>query len=267
MGVLHPCTFVYQMCAWCPWRSEEGARSPGTEITHGCEFCGTMWVLRIKPRSSGRAQVLLTAEPSLQLLQLYLKFPFKCLPRGVPLEFSEYLFCFLSSWHRRVCRVVRLHRTGWRLSRSGLSLPFPQSTGGECTIHYSDLLSVWSLHSSDLAHKDSRLGRQCGIRSQGQNAFSPLVSREGNGRLILDKSVNTTNDPALHRCQETRKDRGGSLMLPWSISWENEVGSNGINQERKPAEFPDLTVQPQPMTLADSWHKDPDHGSVWPIWR
>lgn len=36
MGVL-PMYMAVPMCAWCLWRPEEGIKSPGTELTDGCE--------------------------------------------------------------------------------------------------------------------------------------------------------------------------------------------------------------------------------------
>lgn len=47
------------MCAWCPERPEEDAGYSGAGVT--------MWILRLKAGSSGRAAVLSAAEPSLQL--------------------------------------------------------------------------------------------------------------------------------------------------------------------------------------------------------
>ena len=41
----------------CPWRPEKGIRSPGTEVTGGCELPCRCWDLYEQP-------VLLTAEPS-----------------------------------------------------------------------------------------------------------------------------------------------------------------------------------------------------------
>ena len=36
---LHMC--MYTTCVWCPWKTEEGARSPRTGITDGCKLsCG-----------------------------------------------------------------------------------------------------------------------------------------------------------------------------------------------------------------------------------
>lgn len=41
MGVLPACDCVCHVHAWCPWRPEEGAGSPGTGVTGICEpSCG-----------------------------------------------------------------------------------------------------------------------------------------------------------------------------------------------------------------------------------
>lgn len=47
------------MHVWCPWRSEEGIRSPETGVTDGWEPQCECWELNLGPL------VLLTAEPSL----------------------------------------------------------------------------------------------------------------------------------------------------------------------------------------------------------
>lgn len=58
MYVLPACVFMYHVCVWCSWRSEEGFGSLVLEL----QMVG-MWVLGIK---AGLQQVLFTAEPTLQ---------------------------------------------------------------------------------------------------------------------------------------------------------------------------------------------------------
>lgn len=36
-SVLPACMYMYYMSTWCPQRSEEGIRAPGTGVTGGCE--------------------------------------------------------------------------------------------------------------------------------------------------------------------------------------------------------------------------------------
>jgi hypothetical protein len=50
---------VYHVHAWCPWRPQEGVRSPGTGVANSCGC----WEL-----SSGPLQE--TVEPSLRLLKV-----------------------------------------------------------------------------------------------------------------------------------------------------------------------------------------------------
>ena len=50
MGVFPGCISVHHVCSWCPWRSEEGVGSLGTEVTDACETPGMWWKL-----SSARA--------------------------------------------------------------------------------------------------------------------------------------------------------------------------------------------------------------------
>lgn len=44
---------LYHMCAWCPWRAEEGIGSPETRVADSCEL--PCWMLGIKPGSLERA--------------------------------------------------------------------------------------------------------------------------------------------------------------------------------------------------------------------
>jgi hypothetical protein len=30
--------YIHHICTWCLWRSEEGAGSPGTGVSDGCEL-------------------------------------------------------------------------------------------------------------------------------------------------------------------------------------------------------------------------------------
>lgn len=53
--------FCVYGCMKYSWRPEEGIISPGTRVT------GYVWVLGIKPMSSGRTASVFIAEPSLQL--------------------------------------------------------------------------------------------------------------------------------------------------------------------------------------------------------
>lgn len=63
MTVLPACISVYHMHAWCPQRSEEGIRSPGTEVMDGC---GPPYRYgEINPDPLQGQHVLLTAEPYL----------------------------------------------------------------------------------------------------------------------------------------------------------------------------------------------------------
>lgn len=52
---LPACVCVYHMPAWYLWGLEEGIRSK-TRVTDGCGLL--LWVLAIKPRSSGRRVIL-----------------------------------------------------------------------------------------------------------------------------------------------------------------------------------------------------------------
>lgn len=56
MDVLPEGISVYHLCAWCPWRPEEGIRCPVTGVPDGFE---PMEVLGIDPWSSGRATSVL----------------------------------------------------------------------------------------------------------------------------------------------------------------------------------------------------------------
>ena len=64
-SVLSACVSVYHTMAWCPKNSEDAVRSPGAEVTEGCEIPRGCWEL-----NSGLLQeqyALSTAELSLQL--------------------------------------------------------------------------------------------------------------------------------------------------------------------------------------------------------
>lgn len=50
VAVFSVCEPVHHVGAWCLQRSEEDVRSPGNEVTDGCE--PPMWMLGIKPGSS-----------------------------------------------------------------------------------------------------------------------------------------------------------------------------------------------------------------------
>jgi hypothetical protein len=70
------CICIYYMHAWCPWRSEEGVRCPGTEIIiDGCKLPCGCWELNLGPLSP----VLLASEPFLQPLFLMGKKSFMCM--------------------------------------------------------------------------------------------------------------------------------------------------------------------------------------------
>lgn len=64
MTVLPACISVYHMHAWCPQRSEEGIRSPGTGVPDNCELPCGCWDLNLG--SLEEKPVLLAAEPPLQ---------------------------------------------------------------------------------------------------------------------------------------------------------------------------------------------------------
>ena len=51
--------YIYHVHAWCPWRPEEGIRSPETGVTDHCEL--RCWGLNLSP-----LEELLPAEPALQ---------------------------------------------------------------------------------------------------------------------------------------------------------------------------------------------------------
>ena len=48
-GALHTWTSVYQVCAWCSHRPEEGIRSPGTGVKGGCKLPCECWELNLGP--------------------------------------------------------------------------------------------------------------------------------------------------------------------------------------------------------------------------
>lgn len=68
MCVLPACTHVYCVQVWCLQRPEEGARSPGTGDTDGCDLPYECWEPISGPLKEQR--VLLTAGPSLQFLDV-----------------------------------------------------------------------------------------------------------------------------------------------------------------------------------------------------
>ena len=45
MAVLPSCISVHHLCAWCPWKSKLGIRSPGTGVADGCEPPCGCWEL------------------------------------------------------------------------------------------------------------------------------------------------------------------------------------------------------------------------------
>lgn len=63
MNVLPAYMYVYHVHALCSWRSEEGARSPRTVVTDGCEpLCG-FWEMNPGPLQV--QEMLLSTELSL----------------------------------------------------------------------------------------------------------------------------------------------------------------------------------------------------------
>lgn len=65
------CIYVYHMCVWCPQRSKEGVRSPGTGVTLVVSCCV---VAEIKPISCLRLASSLnywTISPFPQLIFIY----------------------------------------------------------------------------------------------------------------------------------------------------------------------------------------------------
>lgn len=63
MDILSPCTAVYQVHAWCPWKPKE-VKSLGIRVTDGCELLSGCW--KQNPDPLKKQQVLLLAEPLLQ---------------------------------------------------------------------------------------------------------------------------------------------------------------------------------------------------------
>ena len=63
MSVLLVYMYVYHVCAWCPWKSEEGVRSPETGVMDSWEPPCQSWELNPVPLQE---QVLLTVDSSLQ---------------------------------------------------------------------------------------------------------------------------------------------------------------------------------------------------------
>lgn len=68
MGVF-PLVCVYTTCVQCPQRPVEGVGSPGLGISDSCESLYSFWELNSNPLTE--KQMLLTSEPSLQLLNTY----------------------------------------------------------------------------------------------------------------------------------------------------------------------------------------------------
>lgn len=64
MGIFPVYMSVHNTLAWCPWNSEEGVRSPGTEVTNGCKPPCECWQLNVD--LPPKPQVLLTAGSSPQ---------------------------------------------------------------------------------------------------------------------------------------------------------------------------------------------------------
>lgn len=59
VGVLPECMFMYHVCTWCLWRSEEGTEFPGRD---GCELPCEWWEQNLG--SLAKHQVLLIADLS-----------------------------------------------------------------------------------------------------------------------------------------------------------------------------------------------------------
>jgi hypothetical protein len=64
MCVLPTRMYVQHVCAWYPWRLEEGVRSPGTGVKDACETPHGCW--ESNPDPLQEQQVLLVTEPPLQ---------------------------------------------------------------------------------------------------------------------------------------------------------------------------------------------------------
>lgn len=62
MNVLPLCVHLHCICAWWPWRSEEGVGPPGTTVTDGCEV---PWLFETLQQQ----QILLVAKLFLKLLK------------------------------------------------------------------------------------------------------------------------------------------------------------------------------------------------------
>ena len=63
-NALSTCMYVYHKHAWYPQRSEDGAVSPGTGVTNGCELPRGFW--EVNPGPLQEQPEILTAQPSLQ---------------------------------------------------------------------------------------------------------------------------------------------------------------------------------------------------------
>lgn len=60
------CMFLYHVCTWCPWKSEEGIRSSKTgftELPYGC--------YKLNPGPMGEQLMLLVTESFLQWQRIY----------------------------------------------------------------------------------------------------------------------------------------------------------------------------------------------------
>lgn len=58
VGALSACMSVYHLHAWCPWRSEEGVRVPGTGVAD-CEPPCRCWELNSSPNLLAVSLVLI----------------------------------------------------------------------------------------------------------------------------------------------------------------------------------------------------------------
>jgi hypothetical protein len=61
MGVVLEYISVYHVHVWCPWKPEEGTRSPGIGIIDSCKLWSGSWESNLNPQEE--QLVLLTTEP------------------------------------------------------------------------------------------------------------------------------------------------------------------------------------------------------------